>query len=309
MQDAAAARRDAQLQVPVLTYRRKAFRDRSALPAAPRAVGGARTYGVAVDTAVWVALITSVSSLCIAGLSLRSQRSASREVSERESRSQARRVLDSYRGPLLSAGSELGDRIDNIRHRSFTAFADPDSGRQEQARLTTLFRFAQFFGWREVLRTEVQLLRFEDTADTQLAAALIGDVVWAFASDALDGERAMLWSEEQRAIGELMVASSENGSSRCIGYATFASKYDERFAPWMDGIAAELLAPGAPQSDRLRVIQWALCGLVAHLDEERTQQDRPWIERSRSEAQGATGKPLSRIEEQVLAHLRATAQR
>ena len=136
-----------------------------------------------MDTAVWVALITSTTSLAVAATSLSFQRKTAREAREEQRRSDAKVVLDKYRGPLLQAGSELGHRINNIRHDSFLSYARTGSSRDVQARLTTLFRFAQYFGWREVLRTEAQLLRFEREDDTRLVAALIGDIGWAFATD------------------------------------------------------------------------------------------------------------------------------
>ena len=36
-----------------------------------------------------------------------------------ERRSDAKVVLDRYRGPLLDAAWQLGDRLDSIRHRGF----------------------------------------------------------------------------------------------------------------------------------------------------------------------------------------------
>ena len=263
-----------------------------------------------VETAVTAALIASALSLVSSAYVARAQRQLHREAREDERESKARNVLECYRGPLLSAASELGDRIDNIRHRRFIGAAESGSGLESQAKLTTLFRLAQFFGWREVLRTEVQLLRFENEADTQLVAALIGDVVWCCASDAVDDKRALLWSEEQRAIGELMVNPRDGASPRSIGYATFARTYDDVFSPWMDAIADEVLSARAPASERLRLMQWALYGLVIALDEERAYRGRPWIRRARKEIGAATPRSQSpRVETEILEHLAKVADR
>jgi hypothetical protein len=81
--------------------------------------------------------------------------------SKEERRSQAKVILGCHRGPLL--------------------------GRAQEARRATLFRFAYYFGWREYVRTQVQLLRFENEDDTRLAAAFLNDVTRALASDKLDG--------------------------------------------------------------------------------------------------------------------------
>lgn len=119
-------------------------------------------YAPVVDSGVVLALIASLTSLGVAVVSVWMQQRGTREAREHARRSEAKVVLDRYRGPLLAAAWELGDRIDNIRHDRFLDYLDEDSGLAIQAELTTLFRFAQYFGWREVLRTEVQLLRFDD---------------------------------------------------------------------------------------------------------------------------------------------------
>jgi hypothetical protein len=248
-----------------------------------------------VDTGLWAALIAAGTSISVNAASLWWQRRTARQTREEERRSQAKIVLDRYRGPLLSAASDLGARIDNIRHRGFLAYAQDgvrprrslrprvSQSRGIEAKLTTLFRFAQYFGWREVLRTEVQLLRFEREADTQLVATVINDIDWAFATDSLDQRRAMLWSEEQRGIGELMITDRKDGASATRGYATFVREHEERFKPWMDEVAGDLLSPAARESDRLRLLQWALLGLVTQLDEERAHTNDRWIERARKE--------------------------
>jgi hypothetical protein len=104
----------------------------------------------------------------------------------------------------MDAAWQLGNRIDNIRHQRFLAYLAEGSGREQDAKLTTLFRFAQYFGWREFIRAEVHLLRFEDENDTRLVSRFLNDVGWIFSSDSLDRGRAMLWADEQRGIGELM---------------------------------------------------------------------------------------------------------
>lgn len=61
-------------------------------------------------------------------------------VSKRDRRMSAKTVLDRYRGPLLDAAWQLGDRLENIRHDHFFAYLSQGSGREADARLTTLFR-------------------------------------------------------------------------------------------------------------------------------------------------------------------------
>jgi len=257
-----------------------------------------------METGVWVALIASVTSLIVAGISLHFQRKGAKEEREEKQRSDAKVVLDKYRGPLLAAASDLGYRIDHIRHDKFLIYTAPESGRDQQAKLTTLFRFAQYFGWREILRTEVQLLRFEREADTKLVAALIGDIDWAFGSDMLhDGPCGMLWAEEQRGIGELMVAESDSSPSTHCGYARFVREYDKSFASWMDSLAGFALGEKATSSDRLRLVQWALLGLVKELDEEHAHTDEIWMDRAWEELKKYPVPESPREESSIRSHV------
>jgi hypothetical protein len=237
-----------------------------------------------VDTALVVACISGVVAIGSAAFSGWTQLHVTkleRESKARERRSDAKVVLDRYRGPLLDAASQLGDRVDNIRHKNFFAYLSA-SGRERDARLTTLFRFAYYLGWREFVRTEVQLLRFENEEDTRLAAALLSDITWTLSSDQVDGTWAMLWGDEQRGIGELMIEQPSGSSTIVRGHAAFHRDYDETFAPWMERFASDLFSHVAVKSNRLRLLQWALCGLVQQLDEEGAYAGG-WIDRSVAE--------------------------
>ena len=68
---------------------------------------------------------------------------------------------------LVLAAWELADGIDNVRHRNFLYFTSAGNSREVEARSSTLFRLAQYFAWREILRREIQLLRFEKEADSR----------------------------------------------------------------------------------------------------------------------------------------------
>jgi hypothetical protein len=224
-----------------------------------------------VNTALVVACISGVVALASAGLSAWTQQQVMKQEKQgrpEERRSDAKVVLDRYRGPLLDAAWQLGDRLDSIRHRGFLSYLSEGSGRERDAKLTALFRFAHYFGWREFVRTEVQLLRFENEEDTRSAAGFLNDVAEVLASDLLDGKWAMLWNDEQRGIGELMTERPSGTAPIVRGHAAFYRDYDKTFAPWMERFAGDLLSTAALSSDRLRLLQWALYGLVRQLDEE-----------------------------------------
>jgi len=265
-----------------------------------------------VDTALVVAGISALAALVSAGYSRRTQLRVTKLTAERERerrdeerRSAAKVALDRYRGPLLDAAWQFGDRVDNIRNGGFLNYLSPGSGREQDAKLSTLFRVAYYFGWREVVRTEVQLLRFENEDDTRLVAGFLADVARVFAVDQLDGARAMLWADEQRGIGELMIEQRADGSSVVRGHAAFHRDYQEVFASWMERLAGDLFSPAALESDRLRLLQWALFGLVQRLDEEDAYFGG-WMDRSVDEIRGLDRLvPVTTAEEHLMRRLAA----
>jgi hypothetical protein len=262
-----------------------------------------------VDTALIVACISGAVALASAGFSGWTQlrvKELERQTKEEERRSEAKVVLDRYRGPLLDAAWQLGDRLDNIRNRGFFAYLSEDDGRAPEAKCTTLFRFAYYLGWREYVRTQVQLLRFENEEDTTLAAAFLNDVTRMLASDQLDGQWAMLWGDEQRGIGELMTDQPPGSSFIVRGHAAFHRDYDTIFAEWMGHFADDLFTPAKVSScSRLRLLQWTLYGLVRQLDEDGAYPGG-WIERSADEiSQKPPQRRITRHEEDLRKHLAA----
>jgi len=262
-----------------------------------------------VDTALVVACISGLVALASAAFSGWTQIQVSKREKasrEEERRSEAKVVLDRYRGPLLDAAWQLGDRVNNIRNRGFFAtYMYEGSGRERDAQRTTLFRFAYYLGWREYVRTQVQLLRFENEQDTRQVAAFLNDVTRALASDKPDGQQAMLWTDEQRGIGELMTGQPPGASSIVRGHAAFHRDYDKIFAEWLERFADGLFSLDVKTSNRLRLVQWALYGLVQLLDEEGAYGGR-WIEKSAQEI-SETPPPgdLTSHEQELRKHLDA----
>ena len=229
-----------------------------------------------------------------------------KEEREAQAKSEAKVVLDRCRGPLLDAAWQLGDRLENIRHSErFRAYLTKGDSRELDARLTTLFRFAHYLGWREFVRTKVQLLQFEKKDDTKTAAWLLNDVTWVLASDELDHQQASPWGDEQRGIGELMIESPSGASLIVRGHATFRRDYAEVFACWMDRFADDLFSDAAAEGDRLRLVQWALYGLVRQLDEEGVYR-KGWINRTAAEIEATPQEDRTRYENDIREHIAAT---
>jgi hypothetical protein len=273
-----------------------------------------------VDTGLTVALISGAVALASAAIAARAQVKVKRleqTAEEEEKRSQARIVLDRYRGPLLDAAWDLGDRIDNIIDRGFLSTYGGGE-RQGVAMTGTLFRLAQYFGWAEIVRREVQLLRFESD-DTRRTAYFLSLVMRRFATDWYDTAKAkeqakawiegydegvtlpphhlMLWQEEQRGIGELMIEA--DGAARCVGYATFTDEYKRSFSRLLAGFKAGLREPDIEQSLRLVELRDALARLVEQLDDEKRyvtgQPDyETWLKRAHdSPCWSAYGHPAA----------------
>jgi hypothetical protein len=255
------------------------------------------------DTALLAAAISGIVSVLVGLISRRTaidvakrEAQEQRKAKEEERRSEAKVVLDEYRGPLLDAAWELGNRIGNIRHGKFLeTFLGTE--RAETAKLTTMFRFAHYFGWRELVRRKVQLLRFENEDDTRLVAGFIGDVTAILASDRIDGRRGMLWADEQRAIGELMVVDPPDAPSYVRGHAAFHRDYEKLFAPWMERLAKDVVSLEAVKSVRLELLQWGLFWACAALGRRRRlwrgQLDADRSDREHSgSGQYQIGRPL-----------------
>src|SRR5262249_2294834 len=108
---------------------------------------------------------------------------------------------------------------------------------------------------------------------------------------------------EQRGIGELMTEKPSGASFIVRGHAAFHRDYDEIFAPWMERFAQDLFSSSAATSNRLRLLHWALYGLVRRLDEEGAY-DSGWIDRSAAEiSRTPPQESITKPEEQLRNHL------
>jgi hypothetical protein len=189
-----------------------------------------------------------------------------------ERRHDAKAVLDHYREPLLDAAYDLGERIDNILHRGFSAYFQGGHPIGRIAVLSTLYRFSRYFGTLEILYSEVSFLRFEESEATRNVAGLLADIARTFARDSYDradgSSRFMIWREEQRAIGELSIYRNGDAAPRCVGFATFSQQFDERYGTWFTTFVSDLKSGDAANSERLARLQSLLADLVRQLDDQ-----------------------------------------
>ena len=176
-------------------------------------------------------------------------------------------VLSRYREPLAAAAFDLQSRCYNILRLDFLGKFGDGHERHPDALRTTVFRFAQYFGWAEILRRDIQFLSFPEAEDTRRVAQLQSAITRCVASSHEDAPL-MIWADEQRAIGERMIVH-EHGQVLCMGYARFCDEYDARFAPLCTRLLDDL--PDPRSAGRLRDVQHLLCDLVETLDPRRVR--------------------------------------
>jgi hypothetical protein len=193
-----------------------------------------------------------------------------RELAEREKNEEADRVISRYRDPLLRSAYDLQSRIYNVyRPGGFKGGKDPD-----YFRLNTVFLFAEFLAWLEIIRREVQFLDLGAVQGTRDLSHALQEVQENIATTSKLHDDFYIYRGQQRAIGELMLVR-ENGQGaagpryECMGYAAFvAAQEDPAFANWFTRLAdaADHLPETRPE--RLVWVQRALIDLIDLLDPE-----------------------------------------
>jgi hypothetical protein len=184
-----------------------------------------------------------------------------------QARSDAKKALDNYREPLLAAAFELQARIYNILRLKFVEIyiAEDSAGKRDAAINSTLYVFAQFFGWREIIRQEVQYLRFPRHGQTEKTARLLAGIDETFLASQY-GHQFMIWRVEQRGMGERMIATADSKRS-CLGYALFLEQYSTMQA-WLQPLEHDLKHLDDDGRKRLTDLQHQLLDLVRQLDAE-----------------------------------------
>lgn len=171
----------------------------------------------------------------------------------------ARKLIAQYRDPLLQAAFELQSRLYNITRGGFLAYARPAEGPMaENNRLyaveSTLWQFAHYLGWVEILRREVQFLDLGRVSRNKELQLRLAAVAGTLASDRPElrtsaatprdrqprkessraEPRFVIYRADQRAIGEEMLVERTlpDGTKRtdCLGYGDFVARRRERLA-------------------------------------------------------------------------------
>src|SRR5215211_6659788 len=196
-----------------------------------------------MDIEVIIVVIASLVSVASAVISLvagtRVAQLEHRLTMEREEHSrqlQLEDVVGRYREPVLRATVDLQSRIYNILQKRFLQrYYFKSEAERAYAVTNTLYVVAEFLGWVEILRREVQYLDLGDIEENRTLTALLERITTLFLTDQAD-DRFRLFRGEQRAIGELMLVPRMTDGlvhHECLGYAAFSEKLNEpQFAKW-----------------------------------------------------------------------------
>jgi hypothetical protein len=143
---------------------------------------------------------------------------------------------------LVFAADQLSNRIENIRDNRF--LEKYGQTRRDYVVTSTTYAIAELLGWMEVLRLNQQHLDLGEEQATRRMNECLAGVGRTLSTDSILGPSGqpagfMIWRQEQRAIGELMIDPSTE-PAQCIGYARFTERLeDPRFAAWLERVRAD----------------------------------------------------------------------
>jgi len=202
-------------------------------------------------------------------------------------------VFRHYRDPLLLAAMELATRLEEIYNEYPTAFLTRDlltrlrpgddvlsenDHLQRYKLLSSLYRFASFLGWLELLRQDLVFVGDQNVAASSNAQNLITAIRRDMADslpEVSGWHDVTIFREEQRAIGESMLQTI-NDVRVVMGYADFSKVIEAKSvspsARWFR-MAAAFLSDHKPPADtrvvRFRRLLVHLIRLVEALDPSR----------------------------------------
>jgi hypothetical protein len=223
-----------------------------------------------------------------------------RRAAHAERLADAEDLATRFREPMLQAIFNLETRIYNILELGFLGrFLGPGSTEDEQdyAVLNTLYVFAQYFCWVEIVRRGSLFVDPRNIERNRIVAHRLEAVRDTFSDSRNITDRAFrLFRGDQRALGELMLVpgSGQAGAPRweCLGYAAFVESVKaEPFEKWFRSLRSDILhaaRTGQVPRDRLGAVHQGLMDIVDALDPEQVRF--PQALRHRSIGDTASGR-------------------
>ena len=184
---------------------------------------------------------------------------------------EADRLMRKYRDPLIRAAFDLQSRLYNIVVNGVLRkyVVNGTESEREYAHENTLHVLAEYFGWVEVLRREIQFMDLRDAGKNRQLSVRLDAISRLFLGERPD-TTLRVFRGEQRAIGEVMLVQSASGGRETMGYATFvARRKDPEFSRWFRKLSDDVrLITDEPGRHEERAIdlQHALIELLDFLD-------------------------------------------
>jgi hypothetical protein len=181
------------------------------------------------------------------------------------------KIIAKFRNPLMHAAYDMQSRIFNILRLHFLQryYSNGSAREQDYAVENTVFLLAQFLGWTEIIRQEIQFLALDDDDQTKRLRQLQDGIYTQLQTDRF-GEGFRLFAGEQRAVGELMIDRG-TGTPRCLGFAAFLTGRNAAIDRWLDPLrddVRQMAIDVAPFQARLTAFQHSLIDLLQFLDPE-----------------------------------------
>ncbi|MEU3184954.1 hypothetical protein ABZ707_12245 [Streptomyces sp. NPDC006923] len=211
-----------------------------------------------------------------------------------------RNLMEAYGASLAWAAFDLQSRLFNIlRGHVVDRRPGPQSGfltsfltlgseeEAEYVRRSTVFVLAEYLGWVEILRRDIQFLDLGRSRINRDVMVKISEIGSSLSRISAESNELRLFRTHQRAIGELMVhPEGEPGRRRCLGFVEFCVRLDtdEGFGRWFRQPLADidrLARDAGPAVSRIGGMQRQLVALVDLLDprSERFPQFRAAFDR------------------------------
>ncbi len=237
------------------------------------------TVGAELLVSLISAAAAVASALVAAFLGARASARQSQLQAEIEQQQAIRRKLEEradlmgqVRDPLLWAAFDLQSRVYNIVAQRFLRVYQQSGAAEHKAyaQRNTLFLFAQYFAWVEIIRRSVHFLDLGSAKENREIVNHLSGVSSILTSGSFPDLSFLVFRGDQRAIGEIMIESRSPEGLGCMGYAAFCANLDteDAFADWFKTLMRdidELVADETPRP-RLITLQHRLIDLINFLD-------------------------------------------
>ena len=202
---------------------------------------------------------------------------------------EAQELMRTYHDPLLRSAVDLQSKLFNILrlHLLDKFYNNGTEIEKEYTIENTLYVIAEFLGWVEIVRREVQFIDLGNDGENRALVRLLDSISESFLSSG-SPETFRIFRGEQRAVGELMMiflpaegglwgtdarlpSPSRPSRRECIGYATFLENQEKpSVSRWFRKLRDDIdeLAKGHGHPERLISLQNALMDLIGNLDPE-----------------------------------------